>query len=583
MKNIVSLLALIAGSAVCTTAMAQVSALDQLSNSSAYTLSRQASSGSGLANYVSGSTNVKVGGSVSNTADEALWAIHYSEKEKAYYLYNLAAKQFVTGNDSYQAVFTASAIDVLPVYLESTASGNNAGYWMLDCGGYYLGMSSDNEGATIFADDLTRTSVKSKAFSFIIKASTARTISDAENTEIEQKIAEGRAHVLADYQDFVDKAHDFDKDGLTNYAGGYDVTALEYALNNPDKYTLSEIEALYREALTSKYPQAGKYYRLRNYSRPSASSKNNVLSLTTSNTLKARTLSRPKANNATSGYQEDLAIMQFVFPTADYTQAQIRVCATGQYLGSNSDGVAVGLTEKTGAYTYTIQPKGDYSRLFSLADPTNSRWLTVSGGYELVGYGYEEDPELWYFEEVESISVTPDANGYLLLTLPANVSMPEGCTAYNIPGEYEGELYAEEISGYVPAGTPFLLHSNGGKSSVELPVVSGSKTLSSALTGTNVTTSAPDRHVLSTTETAVNFTAAAAGTVKPNTAYYNTTATTDIPVVFDKKYPFSGINTIEADQISADDMYFDLQGRRVVNPTKGFYINGTTHKTVLVK
>jgi hypothetical protein len=200
-----------------------------------------------------------------------------------------------------------------------------------------------------------------------------------------------------------------------------------------------------------------------------------------------------------------------------------------------------------------------------------------------VGYGYEEDPELWYFEEVESISVTPDANGYLLLTLPANVSMPEGCTAYNIPGEYQGELYAEVISKYVPAGTPFLLYSKNGKESVDLPVVSGSKTLSSGLTGTNVATSAPARLVLSATETAVNFTAADAGTVKPNTAYYNTDSTADIPVVFDKEWPFSGINSIEADQISAEDIYFDLQGRRVLNPTKGFYINGTTHKTVLVK
>jgi hypothetical protein len=568
---------------MCTTAMAQVSELDQLSNSSAYTLSRQASSGSGLANYVKDNTNVQVGGSVSNTADEALWAIHYSEKEKAYYLYNLAAKQFVTGNSDNQAIFTAAAVDVVPVYLESTASSSSAGYWMLDCGGYYLGMSADYEGTTIFADDLTRTSVKSKAFSFIIKASTARTITDEENAEIEAKIAEGRTHVLAEYQDFVDKAHNLDKDGLTDYAGGYDVTALEYALNNSDKYTLSEIEALYREALTSKYPQAGKYYRLRNYSRPTASGKNNVLSLTTSNTLKARSLSRPKVNSAASGYQEDLAIMQFVFPTADYTQAQIRVCANGQYLGTNSNGATVGLTEKSGAYTYTIQPKGDYSRLFSLADPDNGRWLTISGGYDLVGYDQQEDPEYWYIEEVKSITVTPEATGYLLLTLPANVSMPEGCTAYNIPGEYQGELYAEVISKYVPAGTPFLLYSKNGKESVDLPVVSGSRTLSSGLTGTNVATSAPARLVLSATETAVNFTAADAGTVKPNTAYYNTDSTADIPVVFDKEWPFSGINSIEADQISAEDIYFDLQGRRVLNPTKGFYINGTTHKTVLVK
>jgi hypothetical protein len=62
---------------------------------------------------------------------------------------------------------------------------------------------------------------------------------------------------------------------------------------------------------------------------------------------------------------------------------------------------------------------------------------------------------------------------------------------------------------------------------------------------------------------------ASGGTIAANKAYLQTTSNAREFFLFDQT---TGIKAIENGQLTIDNEVYDLQGRRVVNPTKGLYI-----------
>lgn len=445
MKHILSSLVVLAGGLTVTAA--NVTDIKELNNTTLYNITRIGTSsvGGGVLHAVEGSDviNTAAATKVDKSSPEASWSLHYSAAEKTYYLYNMATGKFASGNSKNQAVFTETATDCMPLYNEEIK------YWLLDCGGYVLGLPEDYHGTALFNDDITKEQARTEYLSyFTIAPVEGATLTSDQVAEIEAKVLAGRAAKIAEYQEFVNMA-----EGMSNpasqqkFIGFYDLTALKEALADPDNYTLAEFETLYQQALLSRYPKDGEYYRLRNRSRPGSYS-SNLLCLTASQSqLKSRQLKNPAFATATDGYADDLGLLRFWPVNGDPTQVKFQVAANGKYLTLANNSSDPGFTSsRDDAFTFTLETIKPNQRYYRFRQGANDSWLTVGGSMNLVGYNVEENSMQFFIEKVTSISVPVDANGYATVCLPCGVVLPEGCTAYTVTDFSNGKAYLEEVA-----------------------------------------------------------------------------------------------------------------------------------------
>lgn len=578
MKSIISTVTLCAIAASAGLSAQTVTSTDELSNTATYTIDRRSSSNSGL---LEGAGNAVNSGSKSSDG-ASLWSIHYSTAEKAYYLYNISAGKFV-GAEGGKAILTDTPVDMVPIYAD------NIGAWMLDCGGALLGMSDADKGTALFLENYTAVTSRTTGLFYRITTSSAKTLTQAESDAIEAKIKAGRPAALAKYQEFVDKAKAMvAADGLKHYAGAYDVDALADALANSDKYTLMQFEEMYREALRSRLPRPGHYYVMRNVNRPT-SFRGNALRFNSIGTMMSAEYTTPKFQNANASYPDGLNLICVETPGADPTAVQLRIAATGRYLvtdGSNNAAITIG--EKAEASTFTMEPRGDFNRMFRFALPSSKGYVTISGGNQLVNYNVPEEANYFYFEEIKYIQVTPPSSGITTACLPCPVAMPDGVEALIPVEEYQGKVYLEKHEGTVPANVPFIIRSKNGNNTFLLEVVTGEKPAfenDNLLVGTNVYTPAPDVHfTLTATGGQIGFKRnGKAANFAPNTAWLLSESDTDLTTSFDPR-PNVRITEIDADKTAADAVWYDLQGRRVASPAAGnIYIDSTTRRMYLIK
>lgn len=585
MKHAISALALLIGSASLFTAAADnIYDVKDFDNKAVYHLSRLAlntQDGQGWVSAQEGKTQLVAATSAKTdkASPYSQWSIHYSAQEKAYYLYNLGAAQFATGTAGSKSKLTSEAADLVPLYNE------NIKYWQLDCGGYLLGLKKDYAGKAIFMDDVTdRNAARELGSYFTIALYEDRTLTDEEVAAIEAKIAEGRTAKLADYREFLDDAKNVSTAGSTGgYLGDYDYAALEYALDNPDKYTLAQIEEIYQETLLSRYPKAGHMYRFHNRVRP-ASHSVNILSTATDGTIRSRNLKTPAFGTAGEGFTDDLAIMRLWPVDGNPARVKVEFPALHKYMKSASSGANVQLTESFDeAYVFELDPVTNRSRAFRLHQADLESWLTVSGDNYLVGYNRAENPNQWYIEEVKTISIPVDANGYATVCLPCGVTLPEGAKAYTVTDFSSAKAYVEEISGPIHMSTPWIVKAPAGATSVELTVENNLNYIQTAMVGNmTVATNVGGRYVPVFSAEGISFAyEPAAESVLPGTCYIASEDLGPVTTVMGAN-PDAGIEEITTDEAAARKLY-DLLGRPVSGtPTPGIYINAVTKKALRV-
>ena len=142
----------------------------------------------------------------------------------------------------------------------------------------------------------------------------------------------------------------------------------------------------------------------------------------------------------------------------------------------------------------------------------------------------------------------------------------------------------------VPAGTPVLLYYAGGKTE-DIPVMADAAAVTEndllAGTGAAVATTDGDytNMILNNVESKIGFYFANGQTVAANRAYLHIattlapTAEARMSIVFDDEV--TGIENLTPTLSEGEGAFYDLQGRRVAQPTKGLYImNG---KKVMIK
>ncbi len=561
----------------CGVSAANIRNLGAINNKTAYVIKRQGNSGTvyGSLYFLEGSDICQAKSSgISAESPEAQWSIHYSDTEKGYFLYNLGAEKFLTGNSKSQAVFTDEAIKLTPIYLET------AGYWVLDCGGYILGLEKADKGAVIFADQVTRQNYKDTGFCFLISDTANRELTDDEQSAIEQKIKEGRQAAIDRYKEFVEKAEAMlTKESDQKYAGAYPLDELKQMLENPGKYTLTQFEEAYNRAVNGRLPHHG-YYRLHNQNRPGSYSSNGVV-VKENGQLVSIAHKNPAFGAAPAGYQEDLSLFSLI-PEGGPWNVRLYNNAAGQFVtcpsGNNSKAWLD--QDPSKATVFTLDPNNDFKRQFRLKfTNADGSYITVSGNNELVAYDKVETSMQFWFEKVSTIDVTTDPNGYLALVLPANVTLPEGIKAWVVSSVRDGKAYVEEISEGVGADIPFIIKAEPN-TTVSLPTVGTPVWHQTAMVGSNIKAEVAARQEIVSTPAGLSFEVKEAGTVNPGTAFILTDDATPLQIVMGAD-PESSIEEISAD--SALDL-FDLQGRIVSGtPRPGLYINAATKKVVRIK
>lgn len=589
MKTIISSLLLLAGGVLAAGATpVEVKDTKDLSNNKVYLLMRDATSstnGRGYA-YVQGTgSKARVytasGSAADTTATTAHFSIHYSPKEKSYYLYSLSEGTFVTGGKDKKANLSETAAAFTPLYSDL------AERWLLECGGYVLGFSED-DGIALFYDDMTKGKARTRGTHFLIYEKSGVTLTSAQSDEIEAKVIASRESALKTYRDFLSKASKVVSTGdLANYIGDYELDALTYALDHADDYSLAEIEAIYQETVVSRFPKGNTYYRIHNGNRPGKRA-TNYMSTRTDGQPFVRTLEQPAFGTAAEGCSDDLCLFRFFPVDGDRTRMRIQAAAFYQYFTGGANQELVKLTSgEDDATVYELTANIVNGRIFRFTLPAKNSYLSATSAPDCNVWGYStmENANQWFIEKVTSVSVPVDANGYATVCLPCGVALPEGVKAYTVTDVADGKVYVEEIESPVHLSTPWIVKAPAGAGTVELPIEDNRNWTASAMTGNMRATTAgtPGRYVPVFSANGISFTYAEAtdAPALPGSCYIVSDNQGALTTVMGHN-PNSGIEEITADQAAERDLY-DLVGRKVSGtPRPGIYINAATKKTLRV-
>lgn len=566
-----------------------INSLDQISSHAIYTLNRQATvaNGGGLLHSTTENefiTSTRNNYGITTDEDAARWSIHYSQREKAYFLYNIGSGTFASGDTRNRAILSSTPVDARFTY-HSIPRG-----WLIDCGGALLGLDKDNKGIALFTDDIDRSAARDLTCYYTITALDGETISQSLYDEIENKIIEGRKEAMAKYTEFIDKAEQLAASVNKNnaaYIGLYDLDELKYAVEHADNYTLNEIEDIYQKTLLSRMPKAGKFYRLHFQERPTKSYYKNTLRSREDGSLVSAEFREFAFGSATEGFSDDLCLFRF-WPVDGPTRVKIEVAAFGDFLTGVGNNQAPGRTSTPSeAEVYTISNRGNFQRTYLLEQSIGNSWLTISGAMDLMSWNAKESAMYFYLEPVDTISVPVDANGYASVCLPCGVKVPEKCKAYTVTSVDNGQAFVEEITGLIHENTPWILKAEAGATSVKVPVENNTAWHKTEMTGNvKVNANTPGRYVPEYSASGITFKYVAATEpaekTLPGYIYIVSEDNGPLTTVMGAN-PNAAIEEITVDDASTREL-FDLQGRRVIDtPRPGLYINAATKRVIRVK
>lgn len=204
-------------------------------------------------------------------------------------------------------------------------------------------------------------------------------------------------------------------------------------------------------------------------------------------------------------------------------------------------------------------------------------------------------------KEVTTYPITVSAAQYASLCLPFSVTLPNGLAANKVTAVSGDDkaLTLESVGNTVAKDEPVILSGNAGNYTLTIATTDGTKSTGNILTGTSV-----KRTGISETYYALGYKALDETNAEAKTAgLYRVTTTTmpankayllksSIPAEAQEAMMFSfnfgentGIhNAVVNDNAAADaesNVYYDLNGRRVLYPTRGIYVKGNGQKVFI--
>lgn len=201
-------------------------------------------------------------------------------------------------------------------------------------------------------------------------------------------------------------------------------------------------------------------------------------------------------------------------------------------------------------------------------------------------------------QKVTTYPVSISPAGYASLCLPFSVTLPEsGLTAYKVTAinrDNNNEMNLESVGRTIPAGEPVILQGAAGNYTLTINADNGTKVTGNILTGATVkrTGISEDYYALAKktideTET-VAFFRVSTTNMPANKAYLlkkNIPAQAVNAAMFMFNFDGNGgevtdINTATKTETESN-VYYDLNGRRVLYPSHGIYVKGNGQKVFI--
>jgi hypothetical protein len=217
---------------------------------------------------------------------------------------------------------------------------------------------------------------------------------------------------------------------------------------------------------------------------------------------------------------------------------------------------------------------------------TGGRVIEVDQGLTFESFGvigYPSDP--YYIDLPVPVVTTPSAEGWATTCLPFNAEVPDGVTVWNATGINNGELVMEKAQGKIlPKNTPVLLQSNAqqadGPASYEWlsRVADGDvSTPGSILAGTTVEKTVDANSVLTLGHSdgsgEIGFWLFTGTTIPAYRAYITDfpSGSRGVKISVDDEST-TGVADVRDKMSEVRGEYYNMQGCKVTNPTKGLYI-----------
>lgn len=389
-------------------------------------------------------------------------------------------------------------------------------------------------------------------------------------------VLSGKWVASAELKTLIDECEPYEEnigDGLNHFSASDEFssafeTAEEVLNNNSSDITVinEAIEQL-EEAKTTleiNQPETGKFYRIK------SATLNNYISSTT-----VGTDNRPVMTDNPE---------EAVF----YLTADHRLITANLQAMNNYNVVAALGTETTFKASEAVI--GGYT-----IRNNNGSYFAKATGQVMDRHGSEDaglttDDCAWILEEVTdeaqqpSLSKTLAAESeYATIAAPVALNIPAGVKAYTV--KVDGEVAKlTELNGVIPAGVPAVIKGEAGTTDTFTFAPEGSTTNENDLQGVYVETEIPAEttaYVLANGTQGVGFYLldATDRTLAANKAYLVLPAgAANVKAFILNTGDLTGIESV-ATGAEAEE-YYDLQGRRVMKPTKGIYITKSGKKVI---
>lgn len=324
-----------------------------------------------------------------------------------------------------------------------------------------------------------------------------------------------------------------------------------------------------------------KFYILRNtqYTKSYLGLTDNGILLNEHNNDKANVLVRFESNNQENTYY--LRMQNAYVGNIRKTSEKIGLEGTSIVIDNKDT-----YTFKKGLYSLENRNGTEFSfrNMNTESDNLNYSYLHLaslpSGGYGIVAWENKPNASWWYIEEVTTYNFRIGETGYATACMPFAFNLPENSNlkAYTGTTLDNNKITLQEVKGTIPAGTAVILIGSPGN--YNLVLTADVPEIPSSLSGTylpeTLDASLPAYILAKPEGHEIGFYRLnqSERTIGSNKAYLiapNNTSSI--------KFQFGSTTQIgDIKKSESTEEYYDLKGRRTLNPKKGIYITKTGKK-----
>lgn len=376
------------------------------------------------------------------------------------------------------------------------------------------------------------------------------------------------------------------------YVGSYSsasIAALQDALNAPDATDASIQEAIDQiKASSRKTIQADKYYRIQN----TMAFDDGQVKFIYESTDGINIAWGSGVENVAELWKLDAAENGTYYITSANTGKQIQLNPGAHdghgYLVEHST-TPFTLENVKNNYTYGLVAYSQDDRA-TLVLQSDDSWGSTATSSDLSGNftGTYNDfsvniPSKWNIVETESIRFEISAAGYATAWFPFTVNIPSGVEVYYVNAVNTEKAFLKPVEGIIPAKSAVIVKGEPGTYVFEIANDQTEPIEGNYLIGLPIATNidnAVNAYILGNKEGVSGFYQLNTEdrTIAANKAYLQLPETAADIKVLEFDFGATGIDGTEADL--ENEIYYDLQGRRIEKPSKGIYVTKNGKKVI---